>query len=103
MKTAIEMIAEERERQQSEEGWTADHDDTNADGQLAYAAFVYARHAGLLQNAPHDVYVSRAGGPPFEWPWSAEWWKPKSPISDLVRAGALIAAEIERLMRRGGQ
>jgi hypothetical protein len=31
------------------------------------------------------------------WPWSFEWWKPKDRIRNLVRAGALIAAEIDRL------
>ena len=34
------------------------------------------------------------------WPWSLDWWKPKDPRRDLVRAGALIVAEIERLDRQ---
>jgi len=34
------------------------------------------------------------------WPWGSEWWKPsKDPIRDLVKAGALIAAEIDRLQK----
>jgi hypothetical protein len=33
------------------------------------------------------------------WPWSREWWQPKDRRRDLVRAGALIVAEIERLDR----
>jgi hypothetical protein len=33
------------------------------------------------------------------WPWSLHWWKPKSPRRDLIRAAALIVAEIERLDR----
>jgi hypothetical protein len=38
---------------------------------------------------------------PFDtlWPWSKDWWKPKTPRRDLVRAGALSLAEIERLDR----
>ncbi|HCE9784511.1 TPA: hypothetical protein NH348_003290 [Pseudomonas aeruginosa] len=33
------------------------------------------------------------------WPWDEEWWKPKSARENLVRAGALVLAEIERLDR----
>jgi hypothetical protein len=33
------------------------------------------------------------------WPWDRKWWKPKDRRRDLVRAGALILAEIERLDR----
>jgi hypothetical protein len=33
------------------------------------------------------------------WPWEDKWWKPKDRRRDLVRAGALIVAEIERLDR----
>ena len=33
------------------------------------------------------------------WRWEAHWFKPRSPRADLVRAGALIIAEIERLDR----
>lgn len=41
-------------------------------------------------------------GSPREWPWDASWWKPSpDPIANLVKAGALIAAEIDRLQRKG--
>jgi hypothetical protein len=33
------------------------------------------------------------------WPWNKSWWKPRNAIEDLTRAGALIAAEIDRLQR----
>lgn len=39
----------------------------------------------------------------YHWPWSREWWKPKNPRRDLVKAGALIVAEIERLDRLEAQ
>jgi hypothetical protein len=39
---------------------------------------------------------------PARWPWSQDWWKPTNPRRDLVKAGALIAAEIERLDRATG-
>jgi len=36
----------------------------------------------------------------IEWPFSSEWWKPaQDPIRNLVKAGALIAAEIDHLQR----
>lgn len=37
------------------------------------------------------------------WPrrWSPDWYKPTNAIRDLVKAGALIAAEIDRLQRKG--
>lgn len=40
--------------------------------------------------------------PGYNWPrsWSRAWWKPKNPRRDLVRAAALLIAEIERLDRR---
>lgn len=33
-------------------------------------------------------------------PWDEKWWKPKNPRRDLVKAGALILAEIERIDRQ---
>ena len=42
MKTGIDLIAEERQRQISVEGWTPQHDDTHTDNSLAKAAACYA-------------------------------------------------------------
>lgn len=78
-------IAAERERQVRVEGWTPEHDDTHVTGELIRAAICYAKGFG---NAPG-----------VHWPWPDSWWKPKDRRSDLVRAGALIAAEIDRLDR----
>jgi hypothetical protein len=33
------------------------------------------------------------------WPWDRKWWKPTDRRRDLVKAAALILAEIERLDR----
>ena len=102
MSTGIELIAAERERQVSQEGWTAEHDDAHDAGEMVEAAVCYAQQAvgrrWVFEEEP-DHYA--ADEPPIgcEWPWDSEWWKPKSPIADLVRAGALIAAEIDRLQR----
>ncbi len=33
------------------------------------------------------------------WPWDEQWWKPSTARRDLIKAGALILAEIERIDR----
>ena len=89
-------VARERERQMAVEGWTAEHDDTHSCGELAEAAACYAAPA------PHGVRPLSVE-PPNLWPWSREWWKPKDRRRNLVRACALIVAEIERLDRQTGK
>lgn len=99
-KTAIELISYERVRQISQEGWTPEHDDEHDDGELAHAAAAYAVEAtGYM---PHPDAILNGMGPTKPlWPWGPEWWKPADdPIRNLVKAGALIVAEIERLQRQ---
>lgn len=84
-----QAIAEERMRQVQAEGWTPEHDDEHRREELTKAAVAYVVYGGRV----------RFVDPPFSWPWDAAWWKPKDRRSDLVRAGALIAAEIDRLDR----
>jgi hypothetical protein len=93
MPTVIEEIAAERQRQRDEEGWTDEHDDTHDDGSLAKAAACYAM-SGAGLNPSFIERVRQA-----IWTWAASWWKPKGRRRDLVRAAALIVAEIERLDR----
>jgi hypothetical protein len=88
--TVVEEIAAERRRQIEAEGWTPEHDNQHNRGELALAAACYARH-GL--NGAHRLAV------PLSWPWNDGWWKPKDRRRDLIRAAALIVAEIERLDR----
>lgn len=93
-------VVAERQRQVSAEGWTAEHDDAHISGELAGAAACYARHVNGRQWVyPGDPERYELEEAPLDWPWDDAWWKPKSPRSDLVRAGALILAEIERLDR----
>lgn len=90
--SAARDVLAERQRQISAEGWTPEHDDEHAGGSMAFAAAAYAVHA--------DV-GPRMSGPLWNWTgWSRDWWKPKDKRRDLVRAGALILAEIERLDRK---
>lgn len=117
MKSGVELIAEERRRQIEVEGWTPEHDDEHTNGELARAAICYARPSPKGGKRLKD-----------EWPWDMSWWKPALPemtehfhgreqagdpvgisindeawrkanIRNLVKAGALIAAEIDRIMR----
>jgi hypothetical protein len=94
--SGAELIAQERARQVASENWTAEHDDTHSEGELAEAAACYAA-SGVYSVKGWDLrrvieYMS--------WPWRREWWKPTDdPIRNLVKAGALIAAEIDRLQR----
>lgn len=95
MKTGLDLIAEERNAHLSREGWTAERDDAYIDEQLAEAAACYATP---FHDRPFSV---RDGQLPLIWPWEKKWWKPtpENRIRELQKAGALIAAEIDRLLR----
>lgn len=83
MTTGATLIAMERDHQRAN-GRTAAHDDLHTDGSLVTAALVYAD--------PGTALVT--------WPWDG---LPRDirrdRVTDLVKAGALIAAEIDRLLR----
>jgi hypothetical protein len=81
------------------EGWTPEHDDQHAQGELALAASNYARAASHAFHPDGSKRAFCMSLPPHAWPWATSWWKPQTPRQDLVRAGALILAEIERLDR----
>jgi hypothetical protein len=71
------------------EGWTVEHDDGHEGGEIAAAAGTYALVAsGRFLAVAADF-----------WPWDFQSWKPADPRRNLVKAGALILAEIERLDR----
>lgn len=89
---ALDDIRTERERQISEEGYSPNHDDTYVAGELVKAAICYASNS--VRNT--NWYP---GETPVDWPWEWEAWKPSTPLRDLIKAEALILAEIERLKR----
>lgn len=119
MKTGIELIAAERDRQVNVEGWSAQYDDGHSKGELGAAAIAYVANGcqiltqvkvfteprckcgarGLADCScalltPDEKWVK-------PWPWAPTEFNPKpNPVADLVRAGALIAAEIDRLLRK---
>lgn len=96
---AVRDVIAERERQKSVEGWTPEHDDEHYRGELAAAGAAYALHgaAHAAMGGKRATYSHVAEA--VVWPFDGAWWKPQDARRDLVKAGALILAEIERLDR----
>lgn len=97
--TGTDLIAAERQRQIDAEGYTAEHDASghgHYEDALARAAVCYA-------SPPYHRMRNSWEDHPFYWPWSPDSWKPTPDdrVRELVKAGALIAAEIDRLQARG--
>lgn len=101
IKDGVEQISEERYRQVLKEGWTPEHDDEHTENQLANAAATYAMDADCRDALMHLVYDCEMLGIPPTWPWDEKYYKPTPDdrIKELRKAGALIAAEIDRLNR----
>lgn len=90
--TASIDVIDERVRQLEAEDWDYEHDDQYVNRELVTAAVCYAEQG----SNPYTVGVQ-----PMVWPWGADDWKPKSYRENLVRAAALLIAEIERIDRNG--
>lgn len=113
MSKAIDDVLAERHRQIHSERWSSAHDDGHEGFELSEAAAAYASHVkarGWHFESDPAMYRAERPFPPdkevfgwgdITWPkyWSWDWWKPKDPRRDLVRAAALIIADIERLDR----
>ncbi len=111
--TGIERIAAERTRQIEQEGWSAEHDSRHVNGELALAAALYAAPVALYRVAHRPDSVEWYD----PWPWqrwvdpprggpmiSVDAWDKREKHSRIHRleiAGALIAAEIDRLTADG--
>jgi hypothetical protein len=87
---AVHAVLAERARQILMEGWTAEHDDEHSTGEIALAAACYALHRSPVMCDVREY-----------WPLDPKGWKPQNQRRDLVRAAALLIAEIERLDRAG--
>lgn len=90
---ALGDVLEERRRQAGTLGWTAQHDDEHSNGELAIAAAAYADPAPAMYRDPRIIAPLR-----FPPGWD---YKPKDYRTNLVRAAALLVAEIERVDRGG--
>lgn len=86
---AVRDVLLERARQINGEGFGVARDDAYVSGELAQAAACYA-----ASSHSRDIsFMSHL------WPWASEWWKPGTTREDLLKSGALILAEIERIDR----
>lgn len=93
---ALRLITDERERQFAN-GYTTQHDDLHARGQIASAAESFAA-AAACQARGNSVDTAERAAINI-WPWDNEPKVESDPIRNLVKAAALIVAEIERLQR----
>lgn len=94
-------IHAERHRQENEKGWSAVHDDGHTDGSLATAALAYLTYYRSQSALDKEADLIRAA---IYWPWEEDHWKPSdNPLRNLEKAGALIAAEYDRLQREQGK
>jgi hypothetical protein len=91
IESGLDMIRNEREKQLAVRGFDDKHDDVHAGEELAQAAAYYAIPEG------------REPMPSFPETWDPKWAKKDkhTRIRQLAIAGALCAAEIDRLRRAG--
>lgn len=106
--SGIELIKKERERQISEENYTEYHDSSHHSGELVQAGICYAlvtdecnggRDPFGIDFHQHNYY-DKIILELFPDDWN---FKPSDSIRNLTKAGALIAAEIDRLIRLEGK
>ena len=83
---ALSDVAAERERQKSVKGYSIEQDDTYIGGELAAAAISYIEPIEAESYWPAD--------------WHDDSFKPSDYRRNLVKAAALIVAEIERIDRQ---
>jgi len=109
MSEGAQRIAAERQRQLEMEKWTPEHDDEHDGDEIALAAACYAtpvRHRKMVRHstAAPGMFPDRGDAfwlEPELWPWEGEFKPaPTDRIRELVKAGALLAAEIDRLLRK---
>lgn len=90
---ALHDVAAERRRQIEVEGWTLEHDDEHSDGGMAVAAACYA-------TANHQHIGGLKARSMWGWTgWADRGFKPTTDRRNLIKAAALLLAEIERLDR----
>ena len=92
--SVLDEIQKEREAQIAK-GFDASHDDNHRLGDLSDAACCYAERAGQS-----DGRRAADSEPLMGWPWDYDSWKPSTRRNELIKAAALIVAEIEALDRR---
>ena len=93
---AMKDVLNERKRQINSEGWTIEHDDEHTSHGMAIAAACYA-----LANIRSSLRVQTVDVTDlWKWTgWGLKWFKPKDNRRNLVRAAALLIAELDRIDR----
>lgn len=110
MKSAIELITDERKRQIEVKGYDKEHDEMESAFQLSAAAALFIANAHNQYFKDHSHHDNMGNVARFqnreldtrkwkeEWPWQDHDGRADSDVlTSLVKAGALIVAEIERL------
>lgn len=83
--TAIDLVKEEREKQINKYGYTAVHDRQHHNKAVLYGALAYLNSV---------IYSSNVGIE--DWPFKEESFNPEGDIKNLVKAAAMIIAEIDK-------
>lgn len=101
---AVNAVLAERRRQVEAAGYSLAHDDEHDAGELTRAATNYAAQAALCMAAGQTHACPETSPPlqrmfPLSFPWGRGDWKPGRVRRMLVKATALLIAEIERLDR----
>jgi len=94
---ALDVLAERR-RQIEAEGWTPEHDDEHVNDEIAAMAALYAMPEGARD---WDASSTGYGDTLQQAMVPSGWYMPtfRDRRNQLIKAGALILAEIERLDR----
>ena len=101
----VNIIAKERYRQLTVEHYDAEHDSHHRDGDLAIAGAIYALPETARLFATHSLVGGVVKMLPLLWPFEPSEYKPtrEDRIKELAKAGALIAAEIDRLLAKNNK
>ena len=94
--TGVELIAQERAEQIEKHGWTSEHDAKHDSGALAIVAATLA-----VMHTDSKVSDPKAKHGTNNNPWGLEAKHKADAIHSLKVAGALIAAEIDRIQGSG--
>ena len=92
-------VLKERAEQCTREGFTPAHDDEKDAGVISAAGAAYALAAADFLYPASMGDGSFHTTPPNFWPFHLKWWKPVTPRRALVKAAAMLIAEIEKLDR----
>lgn len=111
--TGIELIAQERQEQIDKLNYSLEHDMQHSDGELIRAAKAYLNPFDLTDTIsrvdlndydPEDIARLKKENIefPVDWPFDPSEWhgEDDTRITQLAKAGALIAAEIDRLQSK---